>query len=1040
MGSILPEASDYDALMLSGLGLGQIFYQQMLEDPNALAIVDEEDYSFTYREVHNHAIAIAQALSDHGYNAGDSVGILVDHGIWDASTQVAILYAGGTCVPLDPQLPHQQIVNRLKKTGARYLLADEANANRDLPFTILSVHGLSNSASSNKAKAEAETKTNFPLSTGVNHCSHLIHTSGTTSEPKAVQIAARSIIHVTHHAPYEPVRKSDVVGHPNKTSFDVALFDIWGALLRGAAVGVLSKRTVLDSAALGSAIRQLGITITAITAPLVNLAATTHPTTFAPLRVVLMGGEAVNLRAMEAILTVGPPKHLVNAYGPTECCVYCLTHEITFEDIRADKVSIGETIGQNVCCVCDEDGNPVDEGEEGELLVGGPGVSPGYLNQPEKNAKAFVAVPGMTDPGTNQPYRMYRTGDLVRRRSDGQHDFLGRRDEQVKIRGFRVELGAVRAALVSTGHFSDVFPTPIDSKAEGASATLVAFAVLHAEAGPDAVLDAIKTLKETLPEFMVPHIEVVSEIPLNAHAKVDRRELEQLYHQRRERLLSIYNAPVEEKVDTRQQIASMWATILATPVPDLADDDDFFALGGTSLQASLLISRIRKQLAIEISLLTLYDHPTLGQLAAVVDQHRTASLAPATIRNEEFAWTADTKLADELELPLEPVVDWRRDTEGRVFLTGATGFVGAFALASLLVLPGVYQVGCLVRATTPVMGYQRIRAALVKYELWQDSFATKVLPLCGTLEDKWLGLGEERFQEIARWSSVIFHLGALVNYTKPYSLHRPANVIGTLNVARLAVTSRPKSLHYCSSISCFGPTGFVTGAKIIYEDVSLLPHLRALTYDHGYAQSQWVADRLLQRLMQRGFPIALYRPGFITGDSKTGICNPDDFFSRLIRASLDLGCYPELQDQRKEFIPVDYAVATMLHISESVFSLGHAYHLIPPRAASIDMVDTMELLSQARGTPIHSLSYERWVQRLSASSHASLQPLLPMLAEKVHDGLSRWELYEKMPIYDATNTRRAIAAHPHPLICPPFDRALMKKYVDYLFKVENGKL
>jgi amino acid adenylation domain-containing protein/thioester reductase-like protein len=1035
MGSILPDVSDYDRAVSCGQGLGQIFYQRMLDDPEAVGIIDETTKSLSYRAIHERATELAQTLTEHEYTAGDRVGVIVEHGLYDSVTQVAIMYAAGTCVPIDPLLPDQQIKSRLLRLGVRHILVDEPNAKRSLPFTMLVVRD--GHKKCNKLTPTGEG--HFPIPTGIDHCSHLIHTSGTTSEPKAVQIAARSIIHVAHHAPYEPVRKTDVVGHPNKTSFDVALFDIWGALLRGAATGVLSKPTLLDSAALAAAIRRLKITITAITAPLVNLAATTHPAAFQPLRVVLMGGEAVNLRAMETILSAGPPTHLMNAYGPTECCVYCLTHEITVDDVRAGKVSIGETIGRNVCAVCDEEGNPVKPGEEGELLVGGPGVSPGYVDQPEKNAKTFVAVPGMVDPETKLPYRMYRTGDLVRRRPDGQHDFLGRRDEQVKIRGFRVELGAVRSVLMGTGHFAEVFAMAMNSNAAGAGATLVAFAVLRADAAQSAVAEAVEVAKATLPDYMVPHIEVVAEMSLNAHAKIDRKKLEKIYHQRGDRLLNDINGHKEEKVmSTRQQIASIWAMVLATPVSEYSDDDDFFAMGGTSLQASLLITLIRKQLNTEISLLALYDHPTLGQLAAIVDQHRGASMA--TVRDEQVALTADIRLADDLEPPLQPVVDWRRDTEGRVLLTGATGFVGAFLLSSLLVMPGVSQVGCLVRAATPAQARQRIRATLVKYRLWQDSLSYKLLPLCGDIQDHWLGLGEDRFHEIAAWSSVVFHLAALVNYTKPYSLHRPANVIGTANIARFAVTGRPKALHYCSSISCFGPTGFVNGSKIIYEDAPLLPHLPALPYDHGYAQSQWVADALLQRLITRGFPIAIYRPGFITGDSQTGICNPDDFFSRLICAGLDLGVYPDLPDQRKEFVPVDYVVSAMLQISASVFSVGHAFHLLPKRTASVDMTQTMDLISQVRGTAIQRLRYEEWIDRLSATSHASLQPLLPMLAEKVRDGLTRWELYERMPVYDATNTKRALAMLPVQLECPIFDRSLVKKYVDYLYAVEKGEV
>ncbi|GFF79893.1 hypothetical protein IFM61392_10262 [Aspergillus lentulus] len=1025
MGSMTPSVSEYDVVISRDEGLGQLFYQRMVDDPSAVAIVDEQGQSLTYEALHERAIELAQVLTREAFDAEERVGIVVQHGLWDAVTQVAIIYTGGTCVPLDPLLPDQQIIDRLKPLGTRYVLVDEVNNKRNLPFALLPVE-----LRRQHCKSFSTQPSHFPVPTTMAHCTHLIHTSGTTSEPKAVQIAARSIAHVAHHTPSEPVRKSDVVGHGNSTSFDVALFDIWAALVRGAAIGVLSKPTILDIPAMAAAIRQLGITIMAITAPLVNLAAATCPTTFQPLRVVLMGGEAVNLRAMEAILTAGPPEHLMNAYGPTECCVYCLTHEITKDDVEAGKVSIGKPIGRNVCCVCDEEGRRVPDGEEGELLVGGPGVSPGYVNQSDKSTKTFIYVAGMADPRTGEPYRMYRTGDMVRLRRDGQHDFLGRQDHQVKVRGYRVELAAVDAALMKTGHFSEGLAMRIDSKEDGAGATLVAFVALQANARHNAVAVATKKLRATLPEYMVPHIEVIPEMPLNAHAKVDRRKLEEMYHQRREKHLCALHGKARD-MRTRDHLAHLWATILATPVPEYADGDDFFALGGTSLQASLLISRIRQQFRTGISLLTLYDHSTLGQLASVIDRHRGTTMA--TVRNERSLWLADTKLADGLQLPLGPVIDWRRKTEGRVFLTGATGFVGSFLLAEVLKMPDVHQVGCLVRAIDTATGLQRLQDSLRKYNLWQDTFQSRLLPHCGSLENHWLGLGEHRFREIANWASVIFHLGARVNYTQPYSLHRPANILGTLNVVRLAATGRLKGLHYCSSISCYGPTGFVTGAKIIYEDSPLLPHLDALPYDHGYAQSQWAADQLLQRLVGRGFPIAVYRPGFVTGDYRTGACNPDDFFSRLIRASLDLGAYPALPNQRKEFVPVDYAVTAMLHISSSMSSLGHAFHLLPERSGSVDMDAVMELLGQARGVMLQRVSYSEWIERLSASAHASLQPLLPMLAEKVHKGLTRWELYENMPTYDDTNTRQALKTYPGGLQCPPFDCALMKKYLDSLF-------
>ncbi|XP_044717742.1 male sterility protein [Hirsutella rhossiliensis] len=666
---------------------------------------------------------------------------------------------------------------------------------------------------------------------------------------------------------------------------------------------------------MASEIERLGITVMATTTALLNLAAFTHPQVFAKLRICFIGGEAANLAALKIILEEGPPEMLINAYGPTECCIFCLAHRITPKDIRDGSVSIGKPVGDAIAYIADDTGRPSDEGE---LWIGGPGVSPGYVNQPDKNAVAFTTSPDLTTI------------------EDGQVDYIGRRDHQVKVRGFRIELGAVESALLVTRLFAEAVAMKIEIPEMGAGSILVAYAVPIDLSKPPATDEAMQSIKAILPDYMVPQLEVISQMPLNNHAKIDRKRLAELF--------------------------SLWATILATPISVFGDQDDFVNLGGTSLQASLLISQIRRTFGVQVSLLTLYDNSTLCALESVITEGLNGR--SETLRDERDAWLADSMVADDLPCPSGTVIDWCRDLEGRIFITGSTGFVGAFMLADLLRMPHVRQIGCLVRATNETAGMERLKAGMAKYNLWEESFAYKLLAIPGLLEDEYLGMGRNRFEEVASWASVVFHLGARVNYTQPYSLHRAANTLGTLNVVRFACTGRVKAVHYVSSISCFGPTGFVTGATTVKEDESLLPHLVALPYDHGYAQSQWVAEQLMRRA-----------------------CNPDDFFCRLIQACCEMGCYPKLPRQRKEFVPVDYVNAAILHIAMSPESLGRAYHIVPPtRAVSIDMDDSMNLIGER------------------------LLPLQPMLAEQVQDGQS----------------------YPGGLEFPVLGASLMKKYLEFL--------
>ncbi|KAK6831682.1 AMP-binding enzyme [Aspergillus parasiticus SU-1] len=1020
---VLTHEEEYDLAARQGKGLAQQFFDHVFLNPSAVAVVDG-DTNLTYQDLHERAAVLARGLQRGNLRTEEPVGVVVQHGISDVVAQIAILYAAATCVPMDPTLPDLQIKGRLDRLKARYILVDRANQHRDLPFHPLIVDDSSASFSKSSYVWDNEE----PMQTTLEHRTHIIHTSGTTSEPKAVQIAARSILQVVFHAPFEPLYPTDRVAHVNNSSFDVSLFDIWAPLLRGACIVVVSKVTLLDLETLAAYIDRQGITVMATTTAILNLAASVYPRAFEKLRLCFIGGEAANISAIETIFQAGPPTQLINAYGPTECCIFCLAHRVTIADVQAGVVSIGKPIGRTLAYICDEAGRPVPDGHEGELLIGGAGVSPGYINQPDKNRASFVAIEG------SDCQRFYRTGDIVRRRvSDGQIDYVGRRDHQVKVRGFRIELEAVESAIMKTGQFSEAVALKVEAGSEGAGSILVAFAVALSGTKPHAVLSAVDMLKAVLPDYMVPKIELISKMPVNSHAKVDRKYLEQLFRNR----WAEQHIDMDNEDSTRGKLSNLWASILGVPVPASNDNADFFLLGATSMQASLLISRIQKTFNVQVSLLTLYDNSSLIGLAGIIEERILGTQESFCKESERHMWLEDSKLADSLVPPSDPPVDWCRDTEGRVFLTGATGFVGSFLLADLLRQPNVHQVGCLVRAVDPATGLRRLQNGLAKYDLWENQFRYKLLPLCGTLEDRYLGLGPDRFQEIAHWASVIFHLGARVNYTQPYSLHRPANVQGTVNVLRLACAGRSKALHYVSSISCFGPTGFITGTRTVMENEPLLRHLEALPYDHGYAQSQWVVENMLQRLMDNGFPIVVYRPGFITGHSQTGACNPDDFLSRLIIACGDMGSYPLLPNQRKEFVPVDYVNAVILHIASSTATaVGRVYHIVPPnRDLSLDMNDSMELvgsLAEENEFSVRGVSYQQWVQELDRQSPERLRPLQPMLTERLYQGLTRWELYENMPVYDTTNTRQALESYPGGLKFPVLDSELMQKYIRYL--------
>ena len=266
--SLAVSNNEYDLAVNCDHGLSELFHAKVKDCPKAVAIVDSE-VNLTYAQLHVCASYLAEQLSQPGLKCEEPVGILVQHGFADVVAQMAVIYAGGTCVPIDPTLPDHQIQSRLARLNTQHLLVDQTNQGRELPFHIICldrslVAGSGNLYPTNtysEANGLTQSSNVYPVITSLEHCTHLIHTSGTTDEPKAVRIAARSILHVVFHAPFQPLHATDVVAHANNSSFDVSLFDVWAPLLRGARIAVLSKAILLDPPLMAKEIDRLGITV-----------------------------------------------------------------------------------------------------------------------------------------------------------------------------------------------------------------------------------------------------------------------------------------------------------------------------------------------------------------------------------------------------------------------------------------------------------------------------------------------------------------------------------------------------------------------------------------------------------------------------------------------------------------------------------------------------------------------------------------------------------------------------------------------------------
>lgn len=654
-------------------------------------------------------------------------------------------------------------------------------------------------------------------------------------------------------------------------------------------------------------------------------------------------------------------------------------------------------------------------------MLGGPGLAMGYLNRLAENKSSFVEIPKRVQPtGQDEVVRLYRTGDLAEWRPNSDClDFIGRADNQVKHQGFRVELGEIERVLRS--HVSVQAAVVAQQLPSANSMDLLVAFVIANEARDLTSGGLLGFSRQRLPSYMVPDIvQIVNAFPLTAHGKVDREEL----LQRR-----IDSAEDERETGANEGakidiIRGLWSDLLS--VPRINEDDDFFRLGATSLQAALFLAMVQERMNRTFTMEQLYRHSRLSDFQALVEPEEPVFQVDAP--DETRVWMSDVDMVDSIELTPE----WESYGEGRVFATGVTGFVGTHLLHDLMRRPGVKQIACLVRPKGNEDTTGRMISAMQRYDLWEEveEHRSKLLIFEGNISENHLGLDPELFTWLANWASVVFHLGAKINFCESYREHRNANVLGTRNALHLAASGRRKSFHYLSSIDVWGSTGFILGTKELYEDEPLQPHIQGVRYDLGYSQSQWTAEAMVRRMKDRGLPTAIYRPGFIIGDSQTGASNPDDFVSRLLVGGIQIGIFPRL-DQRLEYVPVDYVVSAMLHIASSNENLGHSYSLVAPdRSDSVTVNDTARVLNEA-GYPVQLLDYTEWTAQIVRHQQLDgpLAPLIPMFQERVLGQLTRWEASQYSPVYRCDNAVRALKGSG--IVYKGLDEMMLKQYVAF---------
>ncbi|MBD2448701.1 non-ribosomal peptide synthase/polyketide synthase [Nostoc sp. FACHB-152] len=566
----------------------QLFEEQVEKTPNAVAVVFGNQ-QLTYYELNCRANGLAHYLYSLGVGAKVLVGLCVERGLLMVIGLLAILKAGGAYVPLDPEYPQERLSFMLEDAQVSVLLTQQHLSDR-LPQHQATVLCLDTQWQA----IDKSSQDNLNTDVQATNLAYVIYTSGSTGTPKGVMVEHQGLCNLAQAQIQTFGLTSDSrVLQFASFSFDASIWEVVMAFGSGATLYLGTKDSLLPGKPLIERLRDDAITH--ITLPPSALAVMPQEELPA-LQTIIVAGEAC---PAELIKQWSVGRNLFNAYGPTEASVCATIAKCTPED---EKISIGKAIANTQVYILDKNLQPVPVGVPGELHIGGVGLARGYLNRRELTQERFINSPFGTG-------RLYKTGDLARYLPDGNIEYLGRIDNQVKIRGFRIELAEIEARL---SQYEEVQACCVIVREDNpGDKRLVAYVVTHL--GQIPTVNQLRSfLSSRLPNYMVPHTFVMLEsLPLTPNGKIDRNALP--VPDSRGELQVSFVAPRNQ---IEEILALIWSEVLR--VESVGIHDNFFELGGDSILSIQIISRA-KLAGLQLTLKQLFAHPTIAQLATVVD-------------------------------------------------------------------------------------------------------------------------------------------------------------------------------------------------------------------------------------------------------------------------------------------------------------------------------------------------------------------------------------------------------------------------------------
>ncbi|MGH9020883.1 MAG: non-ribosomal peptide synthetase, partial [Acidimicrobiales bacterium] len=594
--------------------IDEVFAQRAVEDSDALAVVAGA-VTLTYGELNDASHRLARRLWTLGVEPGECIGVVDDRTASMVVSLLGVLRAGAAYVGIDPTAPPTRQARVRELAGVRVVLASEGGASRIEPgVDVVEV----DARGFGRTRVRVSRPPTAPLNgNGPRSLAYVSFTSGSTGEPKGVEVAHRGVVRLARGARFVEWRRGDAVYAGAPLAFDASTFEIFGPLLNGARV-VMAPPGPLSVAEIGDVLVEYGVTTAWFTAGLFHQLVDHGLARLTALRQILAGGDVLSTSHVNRLVReLRGDARFVAGYGPTEGTTFSCALVLSRGDEVEGTVPLGGPLDNTAVAVLDRAGHAVPSGLAGELWIGGDGVALGYVARPDLTAERFSS--DVLDGRLGE--WAYRTGDRVRRRG-GSLEFLGRVDRQVKVRGFRVEPSEVEAALLRLAGVARAHVEPVAYGRD--DRRLVAYVV----SSPGDVVDPdrlTRALRDTLPAHMVPAVIVgVDELPLRANGKIDPTQLPEPPSTWFDEdpsnpltpLTSVVAAPVAGASALENTLVALWQEVIG--VRRIGLDDDFFDLGGHSLLAVELFAAIERATGARLRLATIFEAPTVARMAHVL--------------------------------------------------------------------------------------------------------------------------------------------------------------------------------------------------------------------------------------------------------------------------------------------------------------------------------------------------------------------------------------------------------------------------------------